>query len=73
MLIGPRFAAAAAELALDPQAVSAHARWSDELPAQIATGLTAETTLLLKGSRGMALERLLPVLEARFGQAADQD
>ncbi len=73
VLIGPRFAAAAAELALDPQAVSAHARWSDELPAQIATGLTAETTLLLKGSRGMALERLLPVLEARFGQAADQD
>jgi UDP-N-acetylmuramoyl-tripeptide--D-alanyl-D-alanine ligase len=69
VLIGPHFAAAAAQLALDELVVSAHAAWSDALAAEIAAELTPSTTLLLKGSRGMALERLLPALEARFGRA----
>ncbi|MCG6986413.1 MAG: UDP-N-acetylmuramoyl-tripeptide--D-alanyl-D-alanine ligase [Thiocapsa sp.] len=70
VLIGPQFAAAAAGLALDERAVSAHAGWSDDLATQIAAGLTTDATVLLKGSRGMALERMLPALQARFGAAA---
>ncbi len=68
-LIGPHFAAAAAQLALDELAVSAHATWSEQLAADIAAELTPATTLLVKGSRGMALERLLPALDARFSAA----
>ena len=70
VLIGPHFAAAAAQLALDELAVSAHAAWSEALAAEIAAELTPDATLLIKGSRGMALERLLPALAARFGPAA---
>jgi len=69
VLIGTHFAAAAAQLALDELAVSAHAAWSEQLAADIAAALTPATTLLVKGSRGMALERLLPALDARFGRA----
>ncbi|WP_295878380.1 UDP-N-acetylmuramoyl-tripeptide--D-alanyl-D-alanine ligase [uncultured Thiohalocapsa sp.] len=69
VLIGPHFAAAAAQLMLDGRAVSAHPEWSDALAAEIAAGLAADATLLIKGSRGMALERLLPALDARFGAA----
>jgi UDP-N-acetylmuramoyl-tripeptide--D-alanyl-D-alanine ligase len=67
VLVGPRFAAAAAQLALDELVVSAHADWSTRLAREIAAGLTPDATLLIKGSRGMALERLLPALDARFG------
>jgi UDP-N-acetylmuramyl pentapeptide synthase len=38
--------------------------------ADVLTELTPDATLLIKGSRGMALERLLPALDARFGAAA---
>jgi UDP-N-acetylmuramoyl-tripeptide--D-alanyl-D-alanine ligase len=68
VLIGPHFSRAAAELALAASSVRTHETWSDALASDIAAGLTANTTLLIKGSRGMALERLLPALEARFGQ-----
>ena len=71
VLIGPHFATAAAQLALDELAISAHAAWSEQLAAEIAAELTPDATLLIKGSRGMALERLLPALAARFGSAAD--
>jgi UDP-N-acetylmuramoyl-tripeptide--D-alanyl-D-alanine ligase len=67
VLIGPHFAAAAAQLVLDSRAVSAYAEWSEALAEEIAAGLTADATLLIKGSRGMALERLLPALAIRFG------
>lgn len=67
VLIGPHFAAAAAQLVLDSRAVSAYAEWSEALAEEIAAGLTADATLLIKGSRGMALERLLPALAVRFG------
>ena len=41
----------------------------------MAAGMTGDEVVLLKGSRGVALERLLPKLEARFGggSAAEDD
>ncbi len=44
------------------------ARWSDDLPAQVAGLLRAGDLVLLKASRGMQLERLLPAMEGRFGE-----
>jgi len=69
VLIGPRFAAAAAQLALDERAVSAYPEWTHTLAADIAAGLAADATVLIKGSRGMAVERLLPALDSRFDAA----
>ncbi len=43
--------------------------WSDALAAEIAAALNPGDTLLLKGSRGMRLERILPAIEERFGPA----
>ncbi len=40
-----------------------------EVPARLVPHLAPGATVLLKGSRGMALERLLPVLEAHMGGA----
>lgn len=71
VLIGPCFAAAAAQLALDELAVSAHPAWSEQLAADAVGELTPDATVLIKGSRGMALERLLPALDARFGAAGN--
>ncbi len=67
VLIGPHFAAAAAQLALDTRAVTAYPAWSDAMASAIIAELAADSTILIKGSRGMAVERLLPVLDARFG------
>ncbi len=67
VLIGPHFAAAMDALAQNASGVTAHAEWSDALAADIAADIPADATLLLKGSRGMALERLLPALHAHFG------
>jgi UDP-N-acetylmuramoyl-tripeptide--D-alanyl-D-alanine ligase len=72
VLIGPHFSKAVAELAIDANSVSAHSAWSDTLATQIVSQLTANMTLLIKGSRGMALERLLPALDARFASASLQ-
>jgi UDP-N-acetylmuramoyl-tripeptide--D-alanyl-D-alanine ligase len=66
VLIGPHFAAVLDALNLDGGAVTAHAEWSDDLARTIAASISADATLLLKGSRGMALERLLPALDERF-------
>ena len=71
VLIGPHFAAATSRMTLDGRTVSAYAAWSDALAAEIATELSANATLLIKGSRGMALERLLPAIAARFGETPD--
>ncbi|WP_462320719.1 UDP-N-acetylmuramoyl-tripeptide--D-alanyl-D-alanine ligase, partial [Halochromatium sp.] len=69
VLIGEQFAAITDAVPADA-AVEVHAAWSGEVAAQIAAEIGADTTLLIKGSRGMALERLLPALDAQFGPAA---
>jgi UDP-N-acetylmuramoyl-tripeptide--D-alanyl-D-alanine ligase len=68
VLIGAHFARAADAVPAQA-AVGVHAAWSDALAAQIAAEISPDATLLIKGSRGMALERLLPMLDARFGPA----
>lgn len=40
--------------------------WTDDLPQRIAALLQPGDTVLLKGSRAMALERIVPTLAARF-------
>ncbi|MEM9417467.1 MAG: Mur ligase family protein [Planctomycetota bacterium] len=40
--------------------------WSDGLPTKIAELVQPGDTLLLKGSRGMALERIIPAVEAKY-------
>ncbi|MEO0514602.1 MAG: UDP-N-acetylmuramoyl-tripeptide--D-alanyl-D-alanine ligase [Planctomycetota bacterium] len=52
LLIGERFGGAA---------------WSTQLADEVAEGLEAGDTVLLKGSRGMGLERIIPAIEKRFG------
>ncbi|MEM1354902.1 MAG: UDP-N-acetylmuramoyl-tripeptide--D-alanyl-D-alanine ligase [Planctomycetota bacterium] len=44
-------------------------RWSDDLPDRVADLLQPGDTVLLKASRGMRLERLIPAIERRFGKA----
>jgi len=43
--------------------------WADDLPNQVAALLQPGDTVLLKASRGMRLERLIPAIEKRFGKA----
>ncbi|MEM6504986.1 MAG: UDP-N-acetylmuramoyl-tripeptide--D-alanyl-D-alanine ligase [Planctomycetota bacterium] len=43
--------------------------WTDGLPEQVAALLQPGDTVLLKASRGMRLERLIPAIERRFGPA----
>ena len=45
--------------------------WTDRTPGDVADLLQPGDTVLLKGSRGMALERLIPAIERRFGPATD--
>lgn len=40
--------------------------WSAALPGDVADRLTPGDTVLLKGSRGIALERIIPAIEDRF-------
>ncbi|XAL97929.1 UDP-N-acetylmuramoyl-tripeptide--D-alanyl-D-alanine ligase [Phycisphaeraceae bacterium D3-23] len=42
--------------------------WTDDLPDQVAALLQPGDTVLLKASRGMRLERLIPAIEKRFGK-----
>lgn len=55
----------------DAERSIAFPRWSDDLPDNIAALLQPGDTVLLKASRGMRLERLIPAIEARFGKADD--
>jgi UDP-N-acetylmuramoyl-tripeptide--D-alanyl-D-alanine ligase len=43
----------------------------DDVPARLRPHLAPGVTILLKGSRGMALERLIPGLETELGVASD--
>lgn len=43
--------------------------WSDDLPDRVAAWTQPGDTILLKASRGMRLERLIPAMEARWGRA----
>ena len=40
--------------------------WSADLPDRVAARVRPGDTVLLKASRGMRLERLIPAIEARF-------
>jgi len=42
--------------------------WSDAVPAQVAAVIRPGDLILLKASRGMELERLIPAMEAKVGQ-----
>ncbi len=43
-------------------------RFGDDLPSRVATMLHAGDLVLLKGSRGLRLERLLPAMKSRFAE-----
>lgn len=43
------------------------AGWDDTLPGTVADALRPGDVVLIKASRGMKLERLLPAIEAKFG------
>jgi len=58
VLVGERFGGAA---------------WSADLPGEVADRLEPGDTVLLKGSRGMALERMIPAIEKRFGSLRSAD
>ncbi|MEM6258795.1 MAG: UDP-N-acetylmuramoyl-tripeptide--D-alanyl-D-alanine ligase [Planctomycetota bacterium] len=51
------------------QEAIAFPEWTDDLPNQVAELLQPGDTVLLKASRGMRLERLIPAIERRFGPA----
>ena len=64
-VIGPLFAKVQFDMFIScPQF-----EWSDELPEKVVDLIEPGDTVLLKASRGMRLERLIPAIERRFGPA----
>lgn len=59
----------AAEVATRDVSTRIYEKWTDDLPDQVAALLRPGDTVLLKASRGMRLERLIPAIEKRFGKA----
>lgn len=70
VLVGRLSMFAAQELAKrwPPERVHAFAAWTDDLPAQVADLLQPGDAVLIKASRSIGLERLVPAIEARFGK-----
>jgi len=67
VFIGPLFAEALPAAAGESVgSMTAHAEWSDTTAEQIVALLEPNDVILIKGSRGMALERLIPAIEQRF-------
>src|SRR5690606_26691433 len=66
--IGPlsMFTAEALLRAWPGERVHAFPQWADDLPDRVAALLRPGDVVLLKASRGMKLERLIPAIEARF-------
>ena len=71
VLVGPLSVGAADELRRRCPRIEVQtcAKWSDELPARVAALLRPGDLVLIKGSRGIGLERLVPCIEERFGGA----
>ena len=71
VLIGQQFTACCESPQSRPAAalISVHPEWSAAIASQIAADLSADATLLIKGSRGMALERLLAHINAPLDSA----
>ncbi|MEM1108693.1 MAG: UDP-N-acetylmuramoyl-tripeptide--D-alanyl-D-alanine ligase [Planctomycetota bacterium] len=42
-------------------------QWSDDLPPRVAEAVRPQDTVLIKASRGVRLERIIPALENKFG------
>jgi UDP-N-acetylmuramoyl-tripeptide--D-alanyl-D-alanine ligase len=53
-----------------PERVLAFPQWTDALPHQVASLLQPGDLVLIKASRGMRLERLIPAIQARFSTSA---
>ncbi|MEM9020605.1 MAG: Mur ligase family protein, partial [Planctomycetota bacterium] len=64
-LIGEHFSKIGFDMFVRPPQL----QWSDELPDSVAQFIEPGDTVLLKASRGMRLERLIPAIERRFGKA----
>ncbi|MGB0766885.1 MAG: UDP-N-acetylmuramoyl-tripeptide--D-alanyl-D-alanine ligase [Phycisphaeraceae bacterium] len=61
-----------AALAIETMQVDRFDTWTDATPDDIADLLEPGDTVLLKASRGMRLERLIPAIERRFGPRIEE-
>ncbi|QIK37933.1 UDP-N-acetylmuramoyl-tripeptide--D-alanyl-D-alanine ligase [Caldichromatium japonicum] len=76
IFVGPCFAAAIAQISPNKAPgtgqVAAYSDWSTEVIEAILAALTPQDVVLLKGSRGMGMERLIPAIESHFPSATNE-